>query len=203
MKPFERREDFFILNTFQRLTVTQISFHLRRHTSSVRRRMKWLGVVTPKHISDKAKQIGQFKPGQVPPNKGRKRSEYLSQAAIMKCKRTQFKKGLTPTNHKRIGSQRIDKDGYTWIKYREPNKWMMKHRWLWIQKRGKILPGFVIVFKDGNKNRIVISNLKMISRKQNMMRNTIHNYGKEISKAVQLIGALNRQINKRIKQPKQ
>jgi hypothetical protein len=85
--------------------------------------------------------------------------------------RTKFKKGNIPANHKEIGSKRVTKDGYYEIKIAEPNKWEALHRHTWKQHHGEIPKGMIIIFKDGNPLNADISNLQMISRRENMERN--------------------------------
>jgi hypothetical protein len=110
----------------------------------------------------------------------------------------QFTTGHMPTNHRPVGSTRLDKDGYQMIKTAEPNKWELLHRVVWKEAHGSYPPkGKAIVFKDGDKLNCVPGNLEMISRIDLMKRNSVHNLPKELAELVQLRGALNRQINKR------
>ena len=50
---------------------------------------------------------GFFPKGHQPMNKGRKQTEYMSDAQIEKTKATRFKKGCIPKNHKEVGYERI------------------------------------------------------------------------------------------------
>jgi len=76
---------------------------------------------------------GYYTIGSTPQNKGKK-GEYFPG-----CEKGWFQKGRTPTNHKPIGSERIDsKDGYTLIKTAEPGTWELKHKVLWEEMQGKI-----------------------------------------------------------------
>ena len=106
---------------------------------------------------------GQFKKGNVPANKGKK--------GFMGANRTSFKKGNTPYNYKPVGSERITKDGYIEVKVSDPNKWRLKHIIIWERENGKVPKGYVLVFGDGNKNNLDISNLILISRKQLLIMN--------------------------------
>ena len=65
---------------------------------------------------------GRFAPGHVPWTKGKK--GYSPPGT----EKTRFQKGHMPENHREVGSERIDKDGYTLVKIAEPNVWMLKHR---------------------------------------------------------------------------
>jgi hypothetical protein len=139
----------------------------------------------------------RFKKGQTPPNKGKKWDEFLSKESQKKCREACFKKGNIPENHKQIGYERII-GGYIQIKTKEPNVFEFKHRIVWEQHHGKIPEGYNIQFKDGNRKNCDIDNLYIISRsKQLRTENSMHaRYPKEITKIIQIKGALTRQINK-------
>jgi hypothetical protein len=144
--------------------------------------------------AERLRRVGvqsRYKKGQEPPNKGQKMSSEL----YKKCKPTMFKKGHLPANHQPIGSERVTKDGYREIKIKEPNKWEALHRVEWEKVNGKIPKGLILVFK-GDKMNPSPDNCELITRAENMNRNTYHNYPKEIANLVQLRGALTRQINK-------
>lgn len=104
----------------------------------------------------------RFEKGHVPHNKGLK--GYYS-AGIEKG---WFKKGHTPLNYKPVGSERINVDGYIEIKVKDPNKWKLKHRYLWEKHNGKIPKGMILIFKDNNKLNVCLDNLILISRAENM-----------------------------------
>lgn len=108
-----------------------------------------------------------FKKGHTPANKGKKG------ICGRGCEKTWFKKGQIPSNHRPVGSERIDgKDGYILIKVAEPNKWKHKHRVIWEQHNGPIPKGYVVIFLDGDKLNLDINNLKLISRHELKILNT-------------------------------
>ena len=74
---------------------------------------------------------GCYKKGDVPWNKGKGMSDEVKE----KVKKTWFKKGEIPKNHRPVGSTRITVDGYTEIKIAEPNRWALYHRYLY--ERGR------------------------------------------------------------------
>jgi len=122
-----------------------------------------------KHNLKKSKEIidaHRFKKGNIPFNKGQ-RHNYPNSG--------QFIKGHIPKNHKPIGSIRISyknkEQQYYEIKINEPNKWALLHRYIWEQNYGKIPKGYIITFKDKNTFNYELSNLKMISRIKNLIRN--------------------------------
>ena len=103
---------------------------------------------------------GQFVKGQESWNKGNKG------VCAEGCKRTWFEKGHIPKNHRQVGSERINVDGYTEIKVAEPNKWRLKHNVIWEQYHGPIPKSHCILFGDGDKQNLDIDNLILVSRKQ-------------------------------------
>lgn len=105
--------------------------------------------------------------GIAPPNKGKK----LPKEIYEKRKKTMFKKGRKPHNHKPIGSKRINKDGYSEIKIKEPNKWELEHRLIWKKHKGKIPKRHLVIFLDGDKSHLDIDNLALIDQKINLTLN--------------------------------
>lgn len=66
----------------------------------------------------------RIKPGNVPFNKGKKKTWVGGEA-------TQFSKGHKPHNYVPVGSERVNGDGYVDIKVADPNKWRGKHLIVW------------------------------------------------------------------------
>lgn len=121
---------------------------------------------------------------------------------------TRFRKGTMPHNTLSVGSYRLTKDGYLERKYAEakggPSKrWRSVHRLVWEAAHGPTPDGHVVVFKAGQRTavleEITLERLELVPRQELMKRNTLHRYPKEVVLAVQLRGALMRQINKRSK----
>lgn len=108
-----------------------------------------------------------FKKGDIPPNKGVK--GYSPPGS----EKGWFKKGQDPINHREVGSERITKDGYVEIKVEEPGKWKLKHRFIWEQHNGPVKRNHVVIFLDGNKLNLDISNLAMISRNELKIMNQV------------------------------
>ena len=106
---------------------------------------------------------GHFKKGSTPWNKGLK--------GYMGANKTSFKKGNIPINHKAIGSERITRDGYIEIKVAEPNKWQLKHRYVWEQHYGEIPKGCNIIFLDKDTTNTDIENLACVSREELLIIN--------------------------------
>lgn len=89
----------------------------------------------------------------------------MSDETKEKVKKTWFKKGQIPKNHKPVGSTRVDRDGYKLIKIAEPNKWALYHRRLYEETHGeKLKKNEAVIFADGDKSNFDIDNLIKISR---------------------------------------
>lgn len=134
----------------------------------------------------------QFKKGQPPANKGKK----MPPETYARVAPTMFRKGNVPANHRPIGSERVNVDGYVEIKVAEPNVWKQKHRVVWEQEYGPIPKGSNIQFRNGNRQDIRIENLYLISR-QDQLKNEnslMARYPEELRKVIRLKGTLKRQI---------
>jgi hypothetical protein len=145
----------------------------------------------PGYLGGKATQ---FKKGTAPPNKGQK----MSTEVYQKVAKTMFKKGTVPPNTQPIGTihQRRDTGGkmYQYIKLADCN-WQLLNRYTWEQHNGPIPKGMVVVYKDGNYLNNDINNLLMITKKENMARNTIQRLPKELQQVMRLKCKLIKKIN--------
>lgn len=142
---------------------------------------------------ERLKIVGEknrLKKGNVPHNKGKK----MPDEAKRKMMATMFKPKHLPHNTKYDGHERIDKEGYTWIRVKK-GKFRLKHRLIWEQANGKIPPNMVIIFKDRNSQHITLENLEMITTKENMLRNAIHRFPKELITVIRLNQKLKNKIN--------
>lgn len=135
---------------------------------------------------------GYFPKGNIPHNKGKKQTDYMTQESIDKTIPTRFKKGNIPANHKPVGTEAITKNGYIKIKIGEPNKWQLKHRYIYEKAYGKIPKGYNLIFLDGNKTNIVLSNLKLVSKAEDLMmnRNKLFTKDKDMTIAGTLIAKI-------------
>lgn len=141
---------------------------------------------------------GQFQKGSVPFNKGKKQKDYMSEEAINKTKNTRFKKGNISHNHRPVGSERITIDGYIEIKVAEPNKWKTKAVVIYEEKYGKIPKGHKVIYLDGNRQNLDVSNLKVISSAEELIMNSnnLRYSNKELTESGCLVAKI---INKRRK----
>lgn len=110
-----------------------IARKLGRSVTSVYNQAQIMGLrKSEEYLADIGKRISkspgaiahQFKKGQTPPNKGKR----MSPETYSRVAPTMFRKGNVPANHRPVGSERVNMDGYVEIKVAEPNKWKHKHR---------------------------------------------------------------------------
>jgi hypothetical protein len=144
-------------------------------------------------------RLFQFRPGLVPVNKGVRRPGWSPGRMAL----TQFKKGVRPHTWKPVGSWRHDDDGYLQRKVTDtgypPRDWRPWHHVVWEEANGPIPAGHALVFRDGNKQHIALENLELLTRRELMARNTVHNLPKELVEVIQLTGALKRVIRNKEK----
>ena len=136
----------------------------------------------------------QFKPGHTPHNKGKQ----ISAEIYEKVAPTMFKRGNKPHNTKPNGTinVRADKSGrlYQYIKIKDC-QWELLQRYVWTQANGEIPPGSVVIFLDGNYLNCELNNLQVISRRENMARNTIQRYPAELQEIMKLTSKLKLKTN--------
>jgi hypothetical protein len=139
--------------------------------------------------------------GCIPLNKGLKQIDYMTPEGIERSKATRFQKGRLGWNHKPVGYERINVDGYVEVKVAEPRTFKLKQRVVWEKNFGAIPPGHNIQFKDGNPLNCEPENLYCISRSDQLKYENSHiaRYPKDIQLAIQAKGVLTRQINKQLK----
>ena len=139
----------------------------------------------------------QYKKGNIPYNKGKK----MSKETREKVKHTFFQKGHKPHNEKFDGyiSTRKHKKTGTIYKVIRVSLGHFKylHVYNWEKKNGPVPEGFIVIFKDGDTMNCDSENLKIITKAENMNRNSLYNYPEEIQQLIHTRGQLTRQINKR------
>ena len=141
-------------------------------TAQITRMRYQLGAVSG--LKPRPPNSGQFKKGQAPPNKGKKQTDYMAPESIERCRVTQFKPGHAPTNHREVGSTRVNVDGYIEIKVAEPRTWRLLHRVVWEKANGPIEPGMIVIFLDGNPLNCELDNLALVSKSVNARLNQNH-----------------------------
>lgn len=138
----------------------------------------------------------EFKPGHVTWNKG---THYVAGG---RSAETRFQKGHRSKRWDPelycVGALRINADGALDMKVHDGYRpWVPLARWTWEQAHGPIPRGYSVRARNGDPYDCQIENLYLCDRATLMRENTLHNYPKPIAQAIQLRGALMRQINKR------
>ncbi len=108
-----------------------------------------------------------------------------------------------------VGATRVNADGYLDVKVCDTPgpqtlRWKAVHRLVWEAAHGPVPAGHVVVFRQGRRTAvrelITVDVLELVTRRELMARNTVHNLPEPLVKLVQLRGALTRQINRRSRQ---
>lgn len=210
---FTPDQDAFIVRNYLLLPVKTLAAAVGRSNTSLNRRLKQLNLEIPPEIVERNKQQSRIKPGTVPPNKGKKQTEYMSLESIERTKATRFKKGSIP--HNAVGLEvgdikvRTNKDKYgivrryKWIRHGLSN-WEMLHVYNWEKAFGKIPDGHIVVFKNKDDTmNCEVSNLEIITLEENMRRNSIHRYDPSLRDLMRITGKIKSKIKKLKKQNEQ
>lgn len=145
----------------------------------------------------------RFEKGQRPWNKGKPFK------AGGRSAETQFKKGemagAAQHNYVPIGSVRVTKYGALEQKVTDDPTLYPARRWrpvshlVWERERGPIPDGHIVRFRPGMHtvayDEITIGRLECITKAENMRRNTLHRYPKEVTDVIRARAVLNRRIN--------
>lgn len=214
-RPWTLAEDAVLRAAYPDLPTATLAGALARSLSSTYQRAYDLGLhKSPDYLASPAAcrlrrgtnpGIGtRFEKGHVPANKGLRRPGW----APGRMASTQFRKGerrgVAVRLWKPIGTERVSKDGYRQRKVNNDlplqRRWKFVHLILWEAAHGAVPHGHAVRFKNGDRRDLRLDNLELVSRRDLMRRNTVHNYPKPVAEAIQLLGALNRKINRRARQ---
>lgn len=180
-----------ILCGYLGVTISQV--YLKANILGLKKSKELIALIAKENMSSNFLSYCKQK-GDIPHNKGVK----MSAEVYERVKHTMFKKGNVPQNTKENGFRSIrNSKGFKSIYVRiELGKWIPLSRHLWEQEYGAIPQGYVISFIDGNWQNCVLENLKLLSRAENMERNSFHRYPKEIRNLISLRAVISRKINK-------
>lgn len=135
---------------------------------------------------------GRFQPGLVPWNKGTK--------GVMPRPTNGFEVGVMPHTWQPIGTERRDKDGHMLRKVSDTRikkaDWQMVKNIAWRKSFGEIPLGLFVICIDRNPDNIDPENLALVTRAQNMHRNSFRTNHPELAQLYQLKGAISRQVNR-------
>jgi len=105
-----------------------------------------------------------------------------------------FEKGHRPHTWRPVGSERINKDGQRERKTAEPRTWKTLHVIEWERHNGPVPAGHIVVFANRDPGDLRIENLICIDRAENMRRNTIHRYPRDLMRTAIQLGWFNRKL---------
>jgi hypothetical protein len=202
-KSYSDKEKNLIKKFYPNTPTVCICGLLGRPYASVRKIALKNGVKKTDAYLVKQSQKYGFQKNHIPFNKGKKETEYLSQDAISKMRETGFKKNHIPKNAKSVGYEAINAKGYMEIKVIGERKLILKHHYIYQNHFGKIPKGNIVIFKDKNIFNFDIDNLECITKKENVKRNSIVRYPKDLRKLLHKHSKLKRLINAKSKQPRQ
>ena len=201
-RKWDNQSEIALREMYPNLDTSEIAEAMGRTTGSVlgkayalglRKSLEWMAsMASGRGVSTR------FQKGQQAWNKGLKGIHLGGQASQFKPGN---RSGSALRRYKPIGFERLCKDGYLERKINDDRpsykRWRAVHLLIWEEANGPLPSGHAVSFRDGNKQNLALENLQLVTRAELMARNTYHQYGPEISKLVQLRGALSRQINKR------
>lgn len=135
---------------------------------------------------------GRFPEGNIPINKGTK--------GIFNAggNKTSFKKGQLPLNTDPIGTEKVLKDNYIWVKINDMPKakknvnWKQKQKLIWERANGPVPDGYFVMFADGNNRNFDLDNLVLVTKAEMLYLNRnglIYNHA-EITKSGVLIARM-------------
>jgi hypothetical protein len=186
-RPWTADEDATLADMYPSHAASDVALAIGRTRQAVKNRVAKLGL-------QKNDCRTWFQAGQTPWNKG------IRYEAGGRSVQTRFQPGQRPHTWNPIGHTRTTKDGYLQRKLQDTGvthrDYVPVHHLVWRMHGRTVPPGHVIAFRDGNPLNVDINNLELISRLELMARNSVHRYPEPIARAVQLRGALIRQINK-------
>ena len=84
---------------------------------------------------------------------------------------TKFQKGHISPLRRKIGDERMNRDGYWEVKVDNPSVWKLKHKLIYEQHYGPLPEGGIILFADGNKSNFDIDNLILTTQREMMAMN--------------------------------
>lgn len=134
----------------------------------------------------------QFVKGHQTWNKGKKLGPDYTKGRMAE---TQFKKGGFSPNRVPIGTERINRDGYHEVKIddgKQNKNWVLKHRLIWEKHNGPIPAKHRVVFLDGDKNNLDVSNLELMTYGQTaiMSKRNLFYKNPELTKIGSLIAEI-------------
>lgn len=198
VKRFWTKQELQLLEQLYPVTPTRnLADRLCRSERSIRKQAYSLGLRKNKEYLNSLER-NRFQVGNRPHNFGIKGWQAGGNSV-----KTQFKAGHRPHDWMPVGSERINSNGTRQRKISDtgdvPRDWKSVHSIVWESYNGPVPAGHIVVFRNRAKG-ICIDNLELITRAENMRRNSIHRLPKPIADVCRIRGVLTRRINERTKQ---
>lgn len=197
---FTKKEQDFIKKNYLTMPTKTLAAKIKASGSMLRRYLERNNLIIPTELAQKRQRESGFKKGNIPFNKGLKQTDYMSADAIERSSKTRIKPGNRPhnTNLEGYGAivLRLDNRGVEFFFTKTREGWQPLHRVIWEKEYGKIKEGELIVFKDKNYKNVKIENLEKICRVENMYRNSLHDYPREIIPSKVLINKIESKLKK-------
>ena len=172
---FTAEEDRIIRENYLDLPIKTLGEKMGRSYTGIMGRIKSMGLSIPPHIIERNKKLGRIKAGDVPPNKGKKMSEYMTPEALARSAKTRFKKGNLPHNTAssdgEIRVRDVNRKPYYYIRV-SLAKWVLLHKYNWEKIHGPVPAGHCLRAIDGNSLNADPANWKLITRKENRIINS-------------------------------
>lgn len=192
--------DNYLRENYLAIPVKQIARNINKSPTFVKIRLRQLELEIPDEVRRARKYLNTYGKGHAPANKGKRMIEYMSPESIEKFRTTQFKKGLKPHNSKEDGmiSKRIDNRGIPYLVIRvSAGVWEYLKVYKWAKEHGAPPPkGMCLRHIDGNTLNCELSNLKLITMRENMLMNSIINLPADLRESMAAVRQLRKKITK-------
>lgn len=181
-------EEATLVRLYPTHSASEIGALMGRSRASIKARAVVLGLA-------KGSNSGQFERGHSTWNKGR---AYNPGGASVS---TRFQPGHRPYSWNPVGHERITKDGYLQRKVADTgvtrHDYVFVHHLVWRAAGREIPAGHALCFIDGDKTRIELDNLELVSRVEMMRRNTIHNLPAPLVEVIRMRAGIVNRINRK------
>jgi len=186
-------DDQFLFDNYSIMPIQELCITLNRTAPAIYGRSGVLGlkkqVKVPQNIIENLLKYGvqtRFQKGHKNWNKGLKGTHF--------SKETELKSGHKPQNTKFDGAiMWRESSNEFFIRISEKN-WIPVRLKIWQDANGPVPKGFCVVFKDKNSRNCTLENLALITRRDNMLRNTIHRYPAEVKSLIRTVKKAKRRI---------
>lgn len=209
-KPWTQRQLMRLTYLYPDTPAPAIAKLVRRPLMSVYQKAKQLGLkrdpafveqqrllARERALTDPRLIAHRFKPGHVPPQKG-KPFVLRGRMADGWFKPGQVSKRWDPEVYC-VGALRITTDNVIEIRMAPgARQWKQLSHYVWFLHTGSWPPpGHVVRVRNGDPYDTQFENLELITQRENMLRNTFWNrYPPEVARLIQLKGAINRHVRR-------